>query len=474
MSKNITDHIEIYKGFIFTEQSHISKSRALAHYLIKQIDLRLIAQGSKLASVKNLQAYTSLSNANVNKALRIMQTFGYLIIVSGKLSTVKWPNSEVNLTVDHFYADFHCKHPKLHVLNIVKLYQKLKLDLSRTIPPGLENSTSTALIETLAKRFNIYNQLFHEPEKFYYTHDYQLLIKSVGLIFKDSAGVVIIPSQTDSLLRMGLASAGLRVLEVGTDDSGFCTDELARICLTEKVDAVFISSKASFPHFLYTTATRIADLFGLQKDYKFKIIENDLYAPWLNNPDNLVLKLAGDALEDVIYLYPVTYLLSEVSRLMVAVSQPETIEMISNKVKAEGLQAYRSIAEATSELLLDKEFDKAEEQVRLELLSFRKLIWEVFSESDFWQINGSDGDSGPGFSLKPIIGNFPADAFDQLSNLGVFVYNPEAYRGSSLDGLRYDFSYYISKKNFKINLQKIERHSRNICLQNRGLKPVKI
>lgn len=468
---------EIFRNFNLTEKSDLSRPREYANYLIGQIDLGNLAVGSKLPSVNDLHLKSSLSHANIREALKIMECKGYLSITSGINSCVKRPDLNPYLPVQYeevFHADYHCKHPKLHTIGIEKLYQKFRIDYSRETPPGQENSISPILINTLLNRYNVLHRQSYHCENLYYTHDYQLLIKSIGLVVKEKGSVVAISAQSDGVLRLALASAGLKMVEVKMDKDGLCTDDLARICLSRKVAAVFLTSKASFPEFIYTTAERVNELFALQKTYQFKIIENDFYAPWLNTLDNLVLELAGDAVDAVIYLWPVSYLLSDISRLMVIAAHSKIIEAVRNKVKAEGKQAYRSIGNATNDLLLRKEFIKVQDLVKSELSVLRAIVLEVFSSSDFWQLAGIESDSGPAFFMKPSEGSFPAGAYQQLRDLGVFVYDPESYNGSALNGIRYDFSFYIGKKNFKITLQKIEKHSRNIVLLSRGMEPVKV
>lgn len=465
LSNKQINHLEIFKAFRITEETRDFKARALANYLIDQIIVGNIPVDTNLPSVKELRIYTQVSLANVGKALHIMQKNGYLLIISGVLSTVKMPPSIGNAPLDNFYADFHIKRPRLHVLKLERHFQKLKIDCERAIHPRMENSISLALISTLAYRFNDHNNLNNNAEQFYYTHNYRLLIKAIGLVIKEKPGVVVISAQNDSALRKGLASTGLNVLEVNTDKDGFCVDELAKICLDEIVAAVFITSRARFPDFTYTTAARIKALFVLQAKYKFKVVENDSYSPWLADRNNPVLKMAGDAMEDVIYLYPISYLLYDISLITVVVAHAKIVARIKDKVLAEGQQSSLSIADATNELLQDKLFFEVEEMVMSELSLFRSLILEVFMESGFWRLNEPRDDSGPGLFLQPKEGTFPDDAFIKLSKKGLVVYNPKkAYNGSSRDGLRFDLSFYISRKNFKADLQKIEKQCRNICL----------
>jgi len=471
-----TNHLEIYKAFRITEENRDFKARALANYLIDQIIVGNIPVDSKLPSVKDLRTYTKVSLANVGKALHIMQDKGYLLIVSGVLSIAKMSDTGESSALNNFYADFHIKQPRLHVLKLESHFQKLKIDCGRVLHPRMENSISLALIDTLANRFNARNDLDHNANQFCYTHNYQLLIKAVGLVIKEKPGVIVISAHSDSALRMGLASTGLKVLEVNTDKDGFCVDELAEICLNEKdVAAVFITSKACFPNFAYTTAARIKALFVLQAKHGFKIVENDNYSPWIADHNNLVLQMAGKAMDDVIYLYPISYLLYDISLITVVSANAEIVARITDKVIPEGQQKSRSIADATNELLQDKIFFEVEDMVMSEVSLFRVLILEVFMESGFWQLNNKGDDSGPGLFLQPKKGSFPTDAFIKLSKKGLVVYDPKkAYDGSSRDGLRFDLSFYISKKNFKADLQKIEKQCRNICLLAAGVEPIKI
>jgi hypothetical protein len=258
---------------------------------------------------------------------------------------------------------------------------------------------------------------------------------------------------------MAFKSANLGLLEVNTDEKGFCVDELDEICKQQKVTAVYLMSNANYPDTLDTDEERLKRLLALQRRYHFTIIEDDRFASWFTHQINPLLSLASELENPIIYLRPVSLLQEELSRLIIVASTVNLVSKISLKAADEGFHAYQSIANAANDLLLQKTDLKVQKVADKKVMELGCIVHEIFSASGFWKEEGIRKDAGVAFFIAPIAGRFPADIFKQLGAMNIRVANPVDYNAENipLPGIRISLAWYIGKKTLKTDLLRLEK-----------------
>lgn len=467
MSNDEKEVLAVFHNFDYSKYSQLPKWDAYAEYLITLLSTGYIPVNTRFPSVSYLHEHNDLSYRDIQKAFRIMAELTFLIIKTGQNAIGILPehgSGNPIVTSNMIMANYHIKQPRMVTLQLQNIFKKVLSHKSVSILPVLENSVSFSLIGYLVRKYNELYSTKYIPDNFYYALGLPLMLQAVLLSVYEPGSKIVIPVNTYIGLPQILKLLRIDFVEVDMDGEGLNMTSLKELCKLYRISAVFMMSKASFPKILYTSEERIKKLFDLQEVYLFKIVEIDFYLPWLEIKANPVIMHAGKAIEDVIYIYPLTFLLKDLSEMMVVTAQAEILKKIKVGIRTLGDQPSKSMGDAAYEILSDKKFTSTEKDIAKVVKVEKKMIVEIFAERSFWQMRGIIQDSGLALFLIPKQKRFPKEAFRLLRDNDLLVFNPKLHGGKAEEGLRLDLSNYAGHHNFESNLKDIERKCREICI----------
>jgi DNA-binding transcriptional MocR family regulator len=425
-----------------------------------------LPNGTRLPARRILYENNKITYYAIKIALLQLSMEGFLLMKSGQRTVAQYPpiighqsKPEVKLV-----GNYHCKPIRLHTNKPHDIYLKYLQKLLRTISPVDENSISYDLLNYTAVKFNDLYSSAYLTDNFYYSHDLRLMLQATVMSVYQPGTTIVIPAKTYSELPAILQLLGYPYVEIDMDNEGFDVDALAEVCTHHKVAAVFLMSRASYPTTVHTSAKRIKNLFSLREKKGFKIVEVDFFLPWLERKENPLLKLAGKNREEVIYIYPHTFLLKEMSDVTVVAAHTELRQQIRNNLKLIGAKAFKSVAEAMRRTMVHKGFLSAKRKIAELIQEHKMLIQKVFMADDFWQREGLVNDAGLAIFLRPQHMALPKDCFSTLLAEGIVAVNPDWYSGAAEDGLRFDFSHYIGHHDFENKIKLVDQVCRSICI----------
>jgi hypothetical protein len=445
-----------------------SAADAYVTYLMNHLRSGALPNGTRFPARWTIYKNNKITYYALDMAFQKLNVEGFLLMKSGQRRIAQYPpitgyqaKPEVKLA-----GNYHCKPIRLHTNKPHHIYLKHLEDYQRAISPVDENSVSYKMLNYTAVK---YNQLYtsgYLTDNFYYSHDLRFMLQATVMSIYQPGTKIVIPAKTYSELPAILQLLRYPYLEIGMDNEGFDVDALTEICTHHKVAAVFLMSRANFPTTVYTSEKRIRNLFSLREKAGFKIVEVDFFLPWLERKDSPLLQMAGKNREEVIYIYPQTFLLKEMSDVTVVAARTEVRQQIRSNLKLIGAKAFKSVAEAMRRTVVHKEFLSAERKIAKLIQEQKVLIKEVFMADGFWQRDGLVNDAGLAIFLRPQHNALPKECFSILLAEGIVAVNPDWYGGSAEDGLRFDFSHYIGHHDFEKNIKLVDQVCRSICITN--------
>jgi hypothetical protein len=467
MDRNRKNVAAIFRNWNRYEFSDQNIAHQYAEFLINKLRSGHLPNGIHLPPRGYICQNNNITKYALDRALKEMKEYGYLLMKSGQRPTTQyppkggiWPVEKVEVEVEVF-ADYHIIPSRLQTINPLHIYQAYKNFYWHNPAPLYEDSVSASLREFTAVKYNeIYASGF-QKDNFYYSHSLLFMLQVVLRSVYQPGALIVIPAKTYTKLPELLKGLRYKYLEIDMDNEGFNVDALADLCKHHKIAAVFLMSRASFPTTVSTSKMRTKDLFRLRKKNDFKIVEIDFFLPWLKRKANPLLKLAGASREHVVYIYPHSYLLWEISDVVIVSTQGELQQIIKKNLKDTGSHSSRAIAESMCFVMMHREFLIAEQKIATLVQKYKIFIKKVFMESRFWDMEGLLNDSGLAIFLRPQHNSFPTDSYSLLKAQGILAMNPNCYGGTAEDGLRFDFSYYIGHYDFEKKIRLVEHVCRS-------------
>lgn len=468
MSEITTTENPFFEGFDFLKKIRLEASRLYANSMIDLIKNGKIKEDDLFPSVQYIVDHNPVITFHYARvAYKLIAEAGYMEINVGRRSIVKNPKTLLPPTeqgLNLIHANYPVKHVTLNTIEIDTAFNKSRNKRSILLTPVDENTTSPLMISFLYKKFN---NIHHQNLSFsmlYYSHDLQHLLTAVFSVLHQNGAVMVIPAQINAVFKRVLNALYIEFVEVDMDDEGLVLQGLKTASKNHKISTIIMVSKACGPKLITTSAKRVKEIYAIRDELGCKIVELDLNSMWAPDKNNLVIDRAGEAMEDLIYISPVSYLLKNWASLMYVVAKEETIVLIKNRLKADGERATRSIADAAAEGMMNKKIRGIEGNIAMEIVKKVKLILEVFGVSGFWEIIGLKANAGLRFGLRPVFRRLPADTYAKLLEREIVIYDPLTYGGSAEDVILLDLSQYIGQMKFIETLQKIEKACREICV----------
>jgi hypothetical protein len=455
----------VFRNFDWSAYPHLSKKEAFAEYLRNMLEAGIISTGTLFPSQKALYEVNDMTYREVKGALHLLRDEGYLLLKTGQLGVGKFPpvNEDDEQSPESIYANHYCKPARFFMSSSHKHYQKLRITNSLLIAPALENGISTDLLDLCTYRYNQFYSATYVQENLYYTHGLRLMLEAVALSVYKPGCTIAIPKNSYAEISRILKFLMIHFIEVETDTDGFNVTALESLCMKYQISAVFLMSRASFPSTIYTSQKRLKQLLSLKDSHNFTIVEVDFFLPWLEVKENPLLKLAGKRSNELIYIYPLTFLLKEVCEIMLVVTGTDLQKKIKASLKHIGAPAYKTIAKSAAQLLVHPDFLRAQKEIAAVVQKHKVILLEVFCADNFWIKQGLSTDAGLALFLRPKYKRFVKDAFNILKAANIYAVDPQCYGGNAEEGIRLDFSNYIGHHDFEKNVKLVEKLCRSIC-----------
>lgn len=447
-----------------------SKKKFLADRIAKYIDQGHLVELDRFPSIREMIEGAGLAKGTVEKSLAILRSRGYIITRRGAGSYVRRPLHEDGLLEDKYIeitqkpggyiirADQYCMPTGLLSAQtyLDRTYRAYKLKYSEQAMASEQNTLVPAFFHVLSGWLNNIYKTAYTTHNVYYCHDFHFILRMIATAVAKADGVMVLPKNSCISVINAFKSVHLNLIEVSTDNEGFCVDELAEVCRQHHVYGVYLMSNANFPDTIHTVTERLELLAGLQREYGFAIIEDDRYASWFKSKGNRLLDLNRNNDMDIIYMRPVSLLHEQLCRLTIVAAKAERITQISVLAEQSGNQAYQAIANAAKDILIRGIDKKVELLMSEEIAEVTTVAREVFSKGDFWMEAGIMQHTGMGFYLVPKKGRFPEDIFRILNDLNICVVDPASYYlGIDIPGLRISLAWYVGRKKLKSDLLKL-------------------
>jgi DNA-binding transcriptional MocR family regulator len=455
----------VFRNFDWSAYPHLSKAEAFAEYLRNNLKAGLISTGTQFPSLQTLYEVNNMTFKEIKDALHLLRDEGYLILKVGQRGVGKFPPNNAGDEQPHdvIRANHYCKPTRFFMSSSHKHYQKIRVANSLLIAPALENGISTELLDLCTYRYNQLYSATYVQENFYYTHGLRIMLEAVALSVYKPGSAIAVPKNSYAEISRILIFLKIPFIEVETDTDGFNVTALESLCIKHQISAVFLMSRASFPCTIYTSLKRLKQLLSLKHTHNFTIVEVDFFLPWLEEKENPLIKLAGKRSEELIYIYPLTFLLKEVCEIMMVVTGTDLQKKIKLSLEQVGAPAYKTIAKSAAQILVHPDFLRAQREIAAVVQKHKVILLEVFCGDNFWIRQGLTADAGLAVFLRPKYKRFSKDAFSILKAAKIYAVDPQCYSGNTVEGIRLDFSNYIGHHDFEKNVKLVEKLCRSIC-----------
>ena len=445
-----------------------NKLEHLTHHFVKIISSGELPYGYNLKSVKDMARLTGLSTPSIYLVLEALVARKMVITTMGALAKVIYigPKVEPDTTI-YVQADSHFKTVRRYTCSLNNYFHKVQEKHRAEHPPSLQNTTFGPLSLTCCNIINKQQGTNFHYNNFCYHHDAGLLHFAVVSILSRKSGAVIIPRQSLHLKAI-LLHKKIKFYEVGFDDMGLLMDEVKLLCELNEISAIYLMSRANFPNMLDTSEERIHLLFQLKNTYGFTIVENCGFELWLKDKENYVLRLAGDMMEDVIFISPIIQIIEEIGKQVFVAAQAEMISEINKYIALISSYKSHSTAYAINEVLLSKVYATTIKELDYAVGQLAALIQKIFRDPGFWKVAGIRKEDGTAIYLVPKKGYFKKDVYKKLVELKILVTDPLSYYedGTRVLGIRFDVSSLIGMTHAEETLITLDKNFRGLVCVN--------
>lgn len=455
--------LEEFEKLIYTDFSKVKmKSLSLASHLIAHIIPGYFYVGFEMPSVEQLSGIVRLSPSTVVRAYSIMVDKGYLRRGNGVCAVICDSSSAKLVALEEVkdpYAIYD-KCMKVGVLNgdLDKYFQRIRKEHYLKTLPAQQNHIYEPLILTFCEQKNKLQKTNYKVSNLYFMHDYQNLVRIIGIVLKEKGRSIIIPLTASDLVRSAFTAAGIKMIAVLVDEGGVCVKDLTRILASEKMCSIYLMPDVNDTDTVTMSIKRIKQVYELVKSYEVPILIDDNYRPWLDEKRCVMLDLGKSCIDQVIYIKPVSYMLDNFRRINIVAASEVMISKIRYAAELNGVQADYSTAFTINFILRSVLYVKTAREVAQGVKELKKIAFEIFGWSGYWKPEGLRLAGGPSLYISPVRGKFPADAYKLARAAGFYLEDP--YENQSKDataGLRAELAYQIGKKNAAVQLKNLEK-----------------
>lgn len=425
-------------------------SKGLANHFAKRIRLGEYKEGEKLASFAEISRVTTINKYKIRKAFDLLREWKLVVVRHRRNSVVRAPDTSAPITQTanaQFNVNYNLKISHKFVMPLELRYRQLKYEYRDSNLPVQHWGDYPPLRKTISKFLHKKYGVFYPADQIYYHSNFSIILRVLAEIMGKCGCAFAIP-RGHLKLRKLVEVAGVEILDFNVDEQGMVTSELEQICKQHQITAVFLMSRANYPDTTYTTAQRIGELFALQQKHGFKVIDICGYEPLVTGDTYPLVKLAGAAIDAVVCLQPVSYIVEEMNETFIVAAAPDLIRKVQEKDEVVFGKKCRLKAYATHKILIAPQYKKTFRMVLYDIRLVRAAVNKTFCKSGWWKPEGLGDQGGVALYLEPLQGNFPDDVFEMLPKLNIQVVDPHSYwlAGTQVKGVRIDLSLYIGNK----------------------------
>jgi len=428
-----------------------NKVKEIASQFARRIDAGDYKAGDKLPSYMEIAKITGIGRHSSKGLFKLLQQWQYIRCKQGANAIVLEKSQRQKVPVGDsitYNLNLNKKPSHKHVVVLEKNYRHFKVEFRENNSPANHTGDYSSLRSTLSLAMNMQNGTNYKAGQIYYHYNLNTILGILSEIIGIGGGAFAIPKNS-FLIKSIVQIPNITILEFGVDNEGAQIADLKKYCENYNLRAVFIMTRANYPDNVYTSPQRIDELMEFQKQYNFMIVDISLYEPILNPKKNYLLQKAVKAVNSVVYLRPVCYIIEEMNEMYFLAGNENLINQIRERGDVYAGKRCRLKAAATDQTLNSIPYSKTCELVRADITALRKDIHKAFCKNGFWKPKGLGDDSSVVLYLEPLNGKFPDNVYDLLDDLNVEVIDAETYwlTGGPVKGIRIDFSAYIGKKN---------------------------
>lgn len=439
------------------------KTNAFAKCLMEAVDAGILPVGFVLPSVEQLADLTRLSISTINRAFDIMVAKGYLTKENGVCHVIRDPKSPSPGPVKNKAAEFFLNNVCIKPLNLTYRLHKLFLKYFNKhyadTPSYLQNTIFNPLILTLCGLLNLRHDTAYMIANVYYMHDYQSLIKTIGLVFFGMGEGIIIPKVLDCRVRLGLRASMVKTYEVNTRAGVVDLVQLEKFFSRGKGKVLYLMPDLNYPDLLNMSREHLIKIINLVKMYDKYLIIDDRMRPWLVDEGNLTLGLSKYIRDKIIYISPVSYLYEELHRINMVAASAEFIAKLRTVAIEQGKHAYYSKAFAVNVLLKHIEFTNTVKHTDNAVKLLMDIILKVFSTSGRWNVDGLRLGIGPVAYIVPKVGSFKESSYEYLEEKGIYMVDPANYNTKKKEilGFRMELAMHLDRQNMLGHIIELEK-----------------
>ncbi len=300
---------------------------------IKAIQLGLLPEGTKLPGTRILCKLLAINRNTLIKAFQDLELQGFIeirpnqgtfILSDQKQQKPKTGISKMDKTTTNGFTfkhssvlesplemsnlplQFNDGLPDLRLMHtdiLARLYvAKLKRQKIRQPWEQIQSESHQQFKKQFFNYLNLTRGLRISAANLLTTTSHEISLYLVAKLLIAEGDAVVIGSPGYYLSNMTLTDSGAKIVPIPVDDEGLNLAALKKVCETQLVRMVYLTSIYHYPTAVYLSAKRRMELLELASQFGFVIVEDD-YDFDFHLDNNAILPLAAiDADERVVYI----------------------------------------------------------------------------------------------------------------------------------------------------------------------------
>lgn len=249
------------------------------------------------------------------------------------------------------------------------------------------------LRKIFSEEMNMMRGMNTSPDNIFITRGSQMGLFLISQVLFSKNDIVIVGEVDYYYACQTFIHAGAKLLRVSMDDCGLNIEQIAEICKTTAIRAVYVTSHHHYPTTVTLSAARRMKLLALSEQYGFVIMEDD-YDYDFHYETNPILPVASaDRKGMVIYIGTLSKTIAPAIRIGYVVAPQNLITELSKIRQIIDMQGDPIMEQAVAELYLEGEIRRHMKKAIKEYKERRDLLCALLSErlSDCVDFKKPDG-----------------------------------------------------------------------------------
>jgi GntR family transcriptional regulator/MocR family aminotransferase len=252
-----------------------------------------------------------------------------------------------------------------------------------------------------------------EPEHIFTTRGSIMGVQLLAQLVLAPGDVVVVAERSYQAAEAIFQQAGAQLQRVGLDAQGIVVDEVAALCLQQRVRLLYLTPHHHFPTTVTLSAPRRMQLLALAEAHDFIILEDDYDFDYHYDGSPILPLASADRHGRVLYVGSLSKVLAPAIRLGYVVAPPDVIAALSPLRRLVDRQGDVLLEEAVAELLAEGELTRHLKRARRHYHQRRDLACQVLRTGAGSLAHLHCTGRGPGY-LGPVSAGCPAPATRRL------------------------------------------------------------